>query len=231
MTSFFGPEISTPYCVMSERDMHKSMNNTFHANKTKHDMKRANGEWSELDYISSMDYENKVCHTVCKYLDIDCFDKILYIRARGDEDPRTNAAEQNETSYFDKYSNSTVKDWPKIFEDNYSLVKPVDVAEVSLDPSFVETVELSEAELKPRFKFTFVREHSKEKKYDKIIIKNCLKYFDKNHKYFCRFIMEHFKEQIQKNTSLLIIQRVCDLNTLPFYTSINKEWEANDVKV
>lgn len=68
------------------------------------------------------------------------------------------------------------------------------------------------------------------KKYDKIIIKNCLKFFEEDPKYFCEYIMTLFKHQIQYKTSLLIIQRVHDLNTLPFYNQINQEWSINDAK-
>jgi hypothetical protein len=236
MSSFFGPETPIPYCISSERSMKAGIDPMFRSNERKLNEKRKACEWSQLDYYSSMDYENKVCHAINKYLEIDCFDEILYIRASGDEDPLKNPNPDGETSYVDMYSNTAIKDWPKIFYDKYSLVKPVDVVEVSINEKFVEPtmdmleVDRIEAELKPRFKFNFIRQQNKNKKYDKIIIKNCLKYFDKNEKCFSRFILDYFKEPLQSNDCMLIIQRVSDLNTLPFYRGINREWQLNDVK-
>jgi hypothetical protein len=241
MSAFFGPEIPVPHCINSERDMRKDLDGIFGYNEQRLNERRKAGEWSQLDYYSSMDYENKMCHAVSKYLDIGCNDEILYIRARGDEDPSTNKIASGDTSYVDIYSNTVVKDWPKIFHEQFALVKHIDVCEVSVNEQFVEPtedmleVERMEAELKPRFKFTFIREHSqkpqsKHKKYDKIIIKNCLKYFERNEKCFASFILDYFKEPIQAEASLLIMQRVSDLNTLPFQTNVRRQWHASDVK-
>jgi hypothetical protein len=234
MTSFFGPETPRPFCIVSEQQMKYSLDKIFKDNELKHDFKRKTGEWSELDYFSSKDYENKVCYAINKYLDIDCLDQILYIRAKGDEDPKTNNL-SGETSYVDLYSNHGVKDWSKIFEDKYALIKPVDVGEISLLDEVKFNAE-NEEELstsldeQAMFKLKFIEQKNTTKKYDKIIIKNCLKCFDNNYQYFSRFILDYFKNTIQKDTSLLIIQQVCDLSTLPFYSRVNKEWQANDVK-
>lgn len=68
-----------------------------------------------------------------------------------------------------------------------------------------------------------------EKKYDKIIVKNCMKFFQNRERDFCEFLLSLLKQQTQDKASILIIQRVCDLNTLPYSTTIASEWLQNDV--
>ena len=57
-------------------------------------------------------------------------------------------------------------------------------------------------------------------KYDKIIVKNCLKFYENDFKGLCNLFLNLFKNHKQFDNSLLIIQRIADLNTLPFYSKV-----------
>lgn len=225
MTSF-GPETPTPFCVTSEKQLKETINTLFEDNQIRHHIKYNSGRWNALDFYDAIGYEHNFCMAINKYLDIDCTDQVLYIRAKGDEDP-----EENDKNINPNYkSNSLIKNWPMILEEKFCLYKKVDVCELSqteVNETYSDPLGIQKV---PNFKSNFVKCHNKSKKYDKIIMKNCLKFFDENQKYFSQFIMKYFKEQIQTKTSLLIIQRVCDLNTLPFHDQVRHDWKKNDAK-
>lgn len=111
-------------------------------------------------------------------------------------------------------SDDTHSNWPRIIERKFCLFNPVEVAHLrhTKDSRVV------------------ICGNTAGKKYDKIIIKNCLKYFQNDEKYFCEYIVDFFKSKIQTKTSLLIVQRVSDLNTLPFSSRVMQEWQSNDIE-
>lgn len=127
-------------------------------------------------------------------------------------------------------------DWLKIIEKKYALTKPITIGEIKLvtitklynkvgkDLNFYKF----NHEINEEANFECNLLSNKSKKFDKILVKNCLKYFDENPKYFCEYIMTLFKQQIQKETSLLIIQRQSEMSTLPFYKQIKSEWILSD---
>ncbi|CAF0810281.1 unnamed protein product [Brachionus calyciflorus] len=217
----FGPETPTPFCVSSEKQMRKSYKKLFEHCEEKMFKKAHSSEWNAIDATDSLEYEKKFCQSINKFLDIDCTDSLLFIRAKGDDDLRLGSS---------LTMNSYVKNWPLIIEENFCLSKKIDICEIRFLNEWEKRRDEMDFEFKPSYKCDFVRCENTNKKYDKIIMKNCLKYFDENPKDFCQFIMKFFKEQAQAKTSLLIIQRVGDLNTLPFHQSITKQWRENDAK-
>ena len=132
-------------------------------------------------------------------------------------------------------SRDTFQNWPRIIEERFCLQKPIDICEVkfrstmgsrSLSPT-AEDVEQS-----PSFECNFLSGKA-TKKYDKVIIKNCLQFFDESKKYFCSYITEFLRkprpERAQQlRTNMLIIQRVCDLNTLPFHRQASRAWSTRE---
>ncbi|RNA01394.1 hypothetical protein BpHYR1_007795 [Brachionus plicatilis] len=217
----FGPETPTPFCVKSEQYMRQSYRKIFEQCEAKLFRKAKNPEWNAVDAADAAEYEKQFCQSINKFLDIDCTDSVLYMRAKGDDDT-TLGSGQTMKSY--------VKNWPLIIEENFCLSKKIDVCQTRLLNSWEKNYDEMDFEFKPGYACEFVKCENQSQKYDKIIMKNCLKYFDENPKDFCQFIMKYFKEQAQTKTSLLIIQRVGDLNTLPFHQAISKEWKANDTK-
>jgi hypothetical protein len=220
-------KVPLPFCVATEQHLVDSIEEMFEDNRQRREIKA--NEWDEIEYMDSQKYENDFCAILNKHLDFDCCDDVLYIKAKGDDNARKDS--------LISLNNSTNKDWTEIIEKKFCLLNNVDSCEIEMKPLtkksdddqflFIDpTSELDE----PLFNFNFVKCSNKSKKYDKIIIKNCMKYFDRNYKYFCKFIMTLFKEQFQMRTSLLIVQRVSDLNTLPFHSKVKKDWTDTDCK-
>lgn len=84
------------------------------------------------------------------------------------------------------------------------------------------------------YEWVRVRDHKRlssndTKRYDKVIIKNCLKFFEKREREFCAFLQGLLRDPTQQKASLLVIQRVSDLNTLPYSNSIAANWSLDDV--
>jgi hypothetical protein len=174
-------------------------------------------------------YEDELCGLLNRYLDINCDDDILFLKPKDSDDLMGN------------YESN----WPTIIEKKYTLTKKITIGEINMvktsklynrvgkDLNFYKfNYEINE---EPNFECKLIgtSNNKQVKKFDKILVKNCMKYFDENPKYFCEYIMTLFKEQIQAETSLLIIQRHSEMNTLPFYQQIKKEWiitDANSAK-
>lgn len=168
-----------------------------------------------------LNYEEQLCNLLNKYLDINCDDDILILKPADNDD------------LMGDYES----DWANIIEKKFALTKKITIGEIKLikitklynrvgrDLNFYKfNFEINE---EPNFDCKIL-DSSKGKKFDKILVKNCMKYFDENPKYFCEYIMTLFKEQIQKETSLLIIQRHSEMCTLPFYKQIKDEWSLTD---
>jgi hypothetical protein len=228
MTSFFGPEIPAPFCVVSEQDFtEESFNDMLKYNEFRH---KSMNKWNDYDRMDSINFEHQFCDLIGKYLEIDCNDDVLYMKAKGDKDLSSDT--ELCQNIFNQ-TNSFAKDWPRIIQKKFCVLKPIDVCEVRKNveaDADLDRLDKSSQEMFESFKCDWIVNTNKAKKYDKIIIKNCLKYFDNGQKFFCGFIMNHFKKQLQEKTSLLMIQRVSDLNTLPFYKQINQEWHEDDAK-
>lgn len=196
MTSYMGPEKPEPQSIVSELDMKLRLTSILDANESKVSSRQMTGYFSGMDQMIVEDNQNQLCERIDKYIDLECSDRILYVRPRGESDE----------------SSSHVKDWPGLFEHRYSLIHPVDVGELTALSDNLEYKKKT------------------SEKYDKILIKNCLVFFDQDPKEFCRFLLNLLVEPIQAKTCVLVIQRLSDLSTLPFYKSINDEWLSSDVK-
>lgn len=223
MTSFFGPEIPAPFCVVSEKHLENKLDDLFRDNDYRQATKN---QWNDTDRYDSRFFEKQFCDLISKYLEIDCNDDILFIKAYGDKD-----LVKGDNKIFNQ-ANRFAEEWPEIIAKKFCLLKGVDVAEINISDTQPNdsNLELRQQEIFESFKCDFIVNRNPSKKYDKIIIKNCLKYFDSGQKYFCKFVMKYFKEQTQMKISLLIIQRVHDLNTLPFHKQVNDEWNVNDAR-
>ena len=220
MSSYFGPEIPTPSCVVTEKHLNGVIDDMFEDNKTRHEIKELKCEYNETDADNLLNYEKTFTAIINKYLDIDCNDDILFIKPYDTE---------NSWSHYD-YT-SQLQNWPKIIERKFCLLKPLDICDVKLVENIKKnTDELYPSEEEAKFELIFSGQQKKLKKYDKIIIKNSLKYFEESQKIFLESIMNLFKNQIQTKTNILIIQRCSDLNTLPFEQKVNNEWKLNDLK-
>ena len=233
MTSFFGPEIPVPFCVASEKHLVENLSKLLDDNRELIASKIRTEGWTENDYVDSNAYETAFCTTVDKYLEIGCHESVLYIKAKGDDmddsspSSSSSSSSENESMYTRLLSSLSNKDWPRIMEKKFCLLKPVDLLEISVKEKRSDQRIVPEPDV--AFEHTFVRCANTSRKYDKILMKNCLKYFDgADQKHFCQFVNKLFKEQFQTRTSLLIIQRVCDLNTLPMPRHIRDAWSAND---
>jgi hypothetical protein len=201
MSSHFAPECPVPFCVQSEQKLIHDPDSLIRHNQMREYLKTRIGRWNEQDYFDRKDEQKQLFFAINKYLDIDWTDEILYLNATVDD---------------------TYTDWPLVIEHKFCLAKPIDVCHLKLnrkDKSKYECVLSSNGKPIPT-----------DKLYDKIIVKNCLKYFQNNEKYFCDFVVNLFKEQVQTKTSLLIIQKCSDLNTLPYSTQIAEQWSQNDIK-
>lgn len=155
-------------------------------------------------------YDENICHLMNKYLDIDCSDRILLIE---------NGSNSEDELKF----SSIVKTWPRNFERQFCLVYPVHFLELKTsnlkDLKYYEVKNCQEPQV-----------IDAPIKYDKIIVKNCLKYFESNYSKLLKFILNLLNQQTNTENSLLVIQRVADLNTLPFYNRLKNEWYLNDAK-
>jgi hypothetical protein len=227
MSTFFGAEVPTPFCVVTEQYLKESVPNIFHDAKKRHDSIPKNVfESNELE----SNYEEELYSILNKYLDINCDDDILILVPMENDDLMGN------------YESN----WSKIIEKKYVLTKSVTIGtvkkvnnsrlfnRVGKDLNFYKyNFEINE---EPNFECDLINCSNKSKKFDKILVKNCMKYFDSNPKYFCEYIMTLFKQQQkqiqqqahQKETNLLIIQRNSEMSTLPFYTNIKQEWKLTD---
>ena len=240
MTSFFGPEVPEPFCVTSERHISSSLDQIMARGEYKALRKKYEKRYNEIEHHSAVKYEKDLCSIINKYLEIDCDHDVLFMRCEGDE----TAKEDGQEDLNDPYT----FDWPAIIARKFCLTKSVDQCVISvprrrseskslLNPNLSLTSSEILAQDSPfeckylvQGKASELSTSTPPKKYDKIIIKNCLKFFEENSKYFCEYIMTLFKEVIQYKTSMLFIQRVHDLNTLPFYHQIQQDWSRNDTK-
>lgn len=212
MNTFFKQQIK-----VTEKNLKDSIPFLFQDAKNRHESKPKNAfEVNELE----TNYEEQLCGLLNKYLDINCDDDILFLKPADSDDLMGNYE----------------SDWLKIIEKKYALTKSITIGEIKL----VKITKLYNKVGKDLNFYKFNHEineeanfecnllSNKSKKFDKILVKNCLKYFDENPKYFCEYIMTLFKQQIQKETSLLIIQRQSEMSTLPFYKQIKSEWMRSD---
>lgn len=196
MASYFS---ETPYCVISEKNMRNSIHTTgkflaTDSQSNKHSsLAAANKSILETQYNDLMD----------KYLDIDCDDDILFMSPLGDKNTESNFSFQN---------------FPKLLEKKFCLLKPVDSCEISLRENSPSDYFFSRVPIEELFEFTFSKHP--QKKYNKIIVKNCLSYFDKHQRYFCEFLNSLLKDTTPYVPCILIIQRVNDLSTLPFHQQV-----------
>jgi hypothetical protein len=207
MATYFGPEKPTPFCVLSEQNLRKSLNHLLNEN--------INGNKTKSRYINDLNkthQENQFYHLVNKYFDIDCDDDILFFRPFDDV--------RKESASYDSFQN-----WPLLIEQKFSLLKPLDICEIKLKEHYIPNHARINETL---FDFEFKNKANVNKKYDKIIIKNCLKYFDQDQKYFCEFITTFLKDHLPAKPTILILQRVNNLSTLPFHKTIYDEWAASD---
>lgn len=147
--------------------------------------------------------ETQFNHLIDKYLDVDCDDDILFMTPLGDNDTD------------DKFSLRTL---PRLIEKKFCLLKKIDSCEVTPKEHIQLDRFFAPVSLNDKFEFTFSDQPAK--KYDKIIIKNCLQFFDKYQKYFCAFIYSMLKNVKPIVPCLLIIQRVNDVSTLPFHQQV-----------
>ena len=196
--AYFRPE-NTPNCVLSEQRLLNS-NRCF----TRKSASRKPKFDSPL-YNANKEYqENQFNYLIDKYLDVDCDDDILFMTPVGDK----------ETD--DKFSLRTL---PKLIEKKFCLLKKIESCEVAPREHAQINRFFSPISLDDKFEFVFSNHPGK--KYDKIIIKNCLQFFDKYQKYFCAFIYSLLKNVKPVAPSLLVIQRVNDVSTLPFHQQVN----------
>lgn len=149
-------------------------------------------------------YQEEQCNYLMdKYLDIDVDDDILII----------SSACENNADY--KFSFQIL---PKLIHKKYCLLKSIDTCEVKAKPHVPEDFFFSRVPLEEMFEFSFSGHPSK--RYNKIIVKNCIQFFDKHQKYFCDLMKTLLKNTMPYVPCILIIQRVNNLSTLPFYKQV-----------
>ena len=125
MTSFFGPEIPAPFCVVSEQDFtEESFTDMVKYNQYRHN---SMNHWNDCDRLDSVNFENQFCTLIAKYLEIDCNDDVLYMKASGDKDLSSDTVL---CSNIFNQTNSFAKDWPKIIQKRFCVLKPIDVCEI-----------------------------------------------------------------------------------------------------
>lgn len=232
-----GPERPVPCCIAAEKFVIKNLEKLIDENKARRCQNDAVGlditkrsDWTEMNYFNSDDYEDQICCLMMKYIHIDCFDQILFVRACGDETLASNLKYDTESSI-----DSIAKDWPDILNERFTLVHDVDVVDIFFNKNTVEPEDEKLESKRSTIGMNFIRKTNGAGKYDKIIFKNCMKYFENeatrnNSSAFAEFLAAHFKHPIQIEPSFIMIQRVEALNTLPFYSSINSGWSATDAK-
>jgi hypothetical protein len=210
--TFFGPEAPKPWCAISEKYFEEKIDLL--------DSDLASD--SQSDAID--DYDVNLCNTIKKYLDIDCMDDVLFVKCINKDNVVDNF-------YGDSYLASKgkiIKNWPKIFEKKFCLVKPIHMCQISCsdeDQSIKYTyykiiTKYETSSCTGSSKFKIETEIIEPIKYDKIIVKNCLKFYENDFKGLCNLFLNLFKTHKQLDNSLLIIQRIADLNTLPFYSKV-----------
>ncbi len=192
MASFF-PE--TPHCVVSEKKLR---------NPLKCPLELSNNLYNrQLEEINREYQEEQYNHLIDKYLDIDCDDDVLFMCPSGDKQTDAKFSFQN---------------FPGLIEKRFALLKPIDSCEVTLKASRPSDYFFSRIPVENLFEFTF-SSHPK-KKFNKIIVKNCLSFFDKHQAYFCEFLNSLLKSTLPYVPCILLIQRVNNLSTLPFHQSV-----------
>ncbi len=192
MASFF-PE--TPYCVISEKTLRNSDKSPFNLSSNLYN--------SHLDEINREYQEKQYNYLIDKYLDIDCDDDVLFMSPSGDRDIDS------------KFS---FKNFPGLIEKRFALLKPIDSCEVTIKASNPGDYFFSRIPVEDLYEFNF-SSHPK-KKFNKIIVKNCLPFFDKHQAYFCEFLSSLLKNTLPYVPCILLIQRVNNLSTLPFHQSV-----------
>jgi hypothetical protein len=221
--TFFGPENPTPFCVVTENEIldHHENDSLLTSLQT-----RPKSNSNRYSFEPTNKYDQEFSQILDKHLEIECRDEILFILSDGDD------------GSFRSHKRS-LQNWPKLIEKEYCLLKPID--QCVLQPLPVKKMSSLEYALSgdddkvPFFKCHFSNPNNSNKKYDKIIVKNCIQLFDDdNYKKFCQFIEPFIKcgnkIGLKFKPSLLIIQRVCDLNTMPFASGVIDEWSINETK-
>jgi hypothetical protein len=236
MTSYFCPEVPTPFCVLTEKEISRTLETILNPVNTSpkipsflHDSNDKHLFSLPNEDFRGFKYEDQFCRLVEKYLDINCHDHVLFIQAKGEQDCMSTSLNAFDQSQVRKI------EWNKVLEYKFCLLEKVDVFEMDcskllLNPCTERSLKLNEEDnLTDLIDFNSLVKHNPTGKYDKIIMKNCAKYLHNNYSHFCKFILKYFKEPIQHENSLLIVQRVSDLNTLPFYSEIKTKWSQADI--
>ena len=212
--TFFGPETPAPFAVISEAYFQDAI------------------DLFDSDLVSDThseaidDYDVNLCNIIKNYLDIDCMDDVLFVKCVNKDDVTDFKGDWCMAS-----NAKIIKNWPKIFEKKFSLVKPIHMCQIShqVDENEKLSIKYTYYQIITKYensvdtgssKFKIEAEIIEPKKYDKIIVKNCLKFYENNFTEFCHLFVNLFKTHKQIDNSLLVIQRIADLNTLPFYTRV-----------
>lgn len=162
------------------------------------------GNSHQLLEEKNIPFQEEQCNYLLdKYLDIDVDDDILIISPAG----------ENKADYKFSFQNL-----PRLIHKKYCLLKPIDTCEVKVKPQSPEKFFFSRVPIEELFEFRFSDHPSK--RYNKIIVKNCLQFFDKHQKYFLDFINTLLKNTMPYVPCILMIQRVNNLSTLPFYKQV-----------
>lgn len=233
--TFFGPETPRPFSVISEE--------YFIENVDYFDNNLIDSTEQNVNFL--YDYDINLCKLINNYLNVDCNDDILFIKCVNNDNFDNDNEYDIESSNTSMSSDlnaavrlRTIKNWPKIFEQQFCLIKPIHMCQISRSEKddenvykFYKIITKVEQNIKGgKLKYRIYYETIKPAKYDKIIIKNCLKYFENDFHQLTKFLFGLFKSLRQIDNSLLIIQRIADLNTLPFHSRIMSEWSLNDTK-
>ena len=160
-------------------------------------------KYQSLEETNKLFQEEQVNHLIDKYLDIDVDDDILII----------SPTCENKQDY-----NFSFQYLPKLIHEKFCLLKPIDSCEVKIKPHTPQQFFFSRIPIEEMFEFSFSAHPSK--RYNKIVVKNCLQFFDKHQKYFCDFLNTLLKNTTPYVPCILIIQRVNNLSTLPFYKQV-----------
>ena len=167
---------------------------------------------STINQASFQEYQYN--QLIDKYLDIDCDDQVLFMSPKGD-------ANSNQMEILN--SKFSFQSFPKLIEKRFCLLEPIDSCQVNLKKSKPPSEYFfSRVPAEDLFEFTFSSHHP-GKKYNKIIVNNCLSLFDKQQVYFCKFLNSLLKNTMPFVSCILLIQRVNNndiLRTMPFYEQV-----------
>ena len=155
--TFFGPETPRPFSVISEHYFQDILDQ-FDTDLV---------ESSQSDLLN--DYDINLCDLIKSYLDIDCNHDVLFVKCiNNDYIGGFTELTRNE---------KTIKNWPKIFEKKFCLVKPIHMCQISQSDD-LQNLEYTYYKLITKYensvqsgvsKFKIEVEIIKTSKYDKII--------------------------------------------------------------